>query len=188
MSSTGPARQVAPDILFYETPISTVENPPQAAARLSKPEFHQKRPRHIAQSPSRGPQAPDPGLSRAVMAATPKRLPLSRAQRLKQSRDFARVRQAGQRLVQGCLIVNWMSLPPGSASHLGVVTSGKIGNAVVRSRVRRLLRESFRLHQHELTHPLDLVLVARPSITGRAFAEVERDFLTTVRRAGLLQA
>lgn len=121
------------------------------------------------------------------MAATPQRLSLNRAMRLKQSRDFSRVRQAGERLVHGCLIVNWKTLPAGSTSRLGVVTSGKIGNAVVRSRARRLLRESFRLHQHELNSPLDLVLVARNSIAGRPFAAVEKDFLATARKAGLLK-
>ena len=70
---------------------------------------------------------------------------------------------------------------------MGVITSGKIGGAVIRSRARRLLRESFRLHQTELNQPLDLVLVARPSIVGKRFADVERDFLTTLRKAGLLK-
>jgi ribonuclease P protein component len=68
-------------------------------------------------------------------------------------------------------------------ARLGVVTSKKVGNAVVRSRVRRLLRESFRLHQHELKGPVDLVLVARPSIVGKKFAEVERDFLRVLKQA-----
>ena len=122
-----------------------------------------------------------------MAAAPPPRLRFPRASRLKQSRDFARVRQTGQRLVLGCLIANWQILPAGSPTRLGVVTSGKIGNAVIRSRARRLLRESFRLHQHELAHPVDLVLVARNSIVGRTFAAVEKDYLTTVRRAGLLK-
>jgi len=90
--------------------------------------------------------------------------------------------------VNGCLIANWLRLPGGSTSRLGVVVSRKVGGSVVRSRAKRLLRESFRLHQHEFSEPLDLVLVARPSIAGRAFAEVERDFLGTLRRAGLLAA
>ena len=51
----------------------------------------------------------------------------------------------------------------------------RIGNAVARSRAA--LRESFRLHQHELSQPVELVLVARASIAGRGFAEVEKDFL-----------
>jgi ribonuclease P protein component len=57
---------------------------------------------------------------------------------------------------------------------------------VIRNRARRLLRESFRLHQNELAGPVDLVLVARPSIAGKDFAFVERDYLTALRRAGLL--
>jgi len=123
-----------------------------------------------------------------MSAVPPKPRRLGRALRIKQGRDFARLKQAGQRAVNGCLIANWLRLPGGSSSRLGVVVSRKVGGSVVRSRVKRLLRESFRLHQHELMEPLDLVLVARPSIAGRAFAEVEKDFLGTMRRAGLLAA
>lgn len=121
------------------------------------------------------------------MNAAPKRLRLGRESRLAQSRDFARVRQSGQRLALGCLIANWDRLPEGATSRLGVVTSKKIGGAVERSRARRLLRESFRLHQHELAQPVELVLVARNSIAGKEFAQVEKDFLAALRRASLLK-
>jgi ribonuclease P protein component len=110
---------------------------------------------------------------------------LGRSSRLAQSRDFARVRQAGERLAQGCLIANWHKLPSGSKSLLGVITSKKIGGAVARTRARRLLRESFRLHQHDLSQPVEIVLVARNSIAGKAFADVEKDYLTALKRAGL---
>ena len=116
------------------------------------------------------------------------RLGFDRAARIKQGRDFARVRRVGERLVVGCLIANWQRLPAASASRLGVITAGKIGGAVVRNRARRLMRESFRLHQHDLAGPVDLVLVARPSIVGKGFAAVERDYLTTLRKARLLKA
>ncbi len=102
-----------------------------------------------------------------MATGTPQRLGLGRELRIKQSRDFARLRH--------------------SPSRLGVITSGKIGNAVVRSRSRRLLREVFRLHQHELAQPVDLVLVARQSLRTKDFGEVEKDFLTTLRKAGLLK-
>jgi ribonuclease P protein component len=115
------------------------------------------------------------------------RLGLGRASRIRQGRDFARVRQQGSRLVHGCLVANWLCLPAGSSSRLGVITSSRIGHAVQRNRARRLMRESFRVHQHELSGPLELVLIARPSIAGKAYAEVEKDFLTTVRKAGLLK-
>jgi ribonuclease P protein component len=123
-----------------------------------------------------------------VSAATPKRRGLGRKSRLKLGRDFVRLRQSGQRAVNGCLIANWLRLSGDVPSRLGVVVSKKVGGAVVRNRAKRLLRESFRLHQHELAQAVDLVLVARSSIAGRHFAEVEKDFLATLRRAGLLNA
>ena len=118
---------------------------------------------------------------------TPKGLSFGRATRLKQGREFARVRQQGERFVSGCLIANWRRLPGEANSRLGVITAGKIGGAVSRNRARRLLRETFRLHQHDFEQAVELVLVARPSIVGKGFTEVERDFLTTLRKAGLLK-
>jgi ribonuclease P protein component len=91
-------------------------------------------------------------------------------------------------MVEGCLILNWLPAPAGAGSRLGVITSRRIGKAVIRSRARRLLRECFRLHQLELTQPLEVVLVARSSITDRKLGDVERDFLKALRRARLLQA
>ena len=94
---------------------------------------------------------------------------------------------AGQRAVRGCLIANWLQVPGAERSRLGVVVSKKVGGSVVRSRAKRLLRETFRLHQYEFAQPLELVLVARPSIAARKFADVELDFLNTLRSAVLLR-
>jgi ribonuclease P protein component len=107
--------------------------------------------------------------------------------RIKQGRDFSRIRREGRRLAAGCVIANWQALPAGTAARLGVVTSSRIGNAVTRNRARRLLREVFRLHQHDLSSPVDLVLIARPSIAQKGLVEVERDVLTTLNRSGLLK-
>lgn len=122
-----------------------------------------------------------------MAAETPERLSFGRGARIKQGRDFMRVRQNGERLVTGCLIANWQRLPAGSASRLGVITSSKIGGAVVRNRARRLMRETFRLHQYSLAQPVDLVLIARQSIVEKGFAGVEKDFLITLRKAKLLK-
>jgi ribonuclease P protein component len=106
---------------------------------------------------------------------------------VQRSGDFARMRQNGQRLAAGCLLANWQDRPPGAGARLGVITSRKIGNAVARNRARRLLRETFRKHQHDLNRPVDLILVARNSIAGKGLADVERDFLGALRRAKLLK-
>jgi ribonuclease P protein component len=116
----------------------------------------------------------------------PRRL-LGRKMRLKQSRDFARVRREGRRQACGCFIANWQVLPPGSTTRLGVISAGKLGNAVVRARARRLLREVFRLHQHDLAQPVDLVLVAQRPLVGENFGAVETAFMAMLRKAGLLK-
>src|SRR5215471_476295 len=116
-----------------------------------------------------------------MAAKTAPSLRFGRAVHLKQGQDFLRTRQEGSRLMFGCLIANWRCLPEGAHSRLGVITTRKLGNAVTRNRARRLMREAFRVHQHEINVPVDLVLVARPGIVGKAFGAVEMDFLTTLR-------
>lgn len=121
-----------------------------------------------------------------MAAASAKRLGFARSLRLKRGREFARTRREGQRAVQGCLIANWRRLVAGGVTRLGVVSSRKIGGAVIRNRARRLLREAFRLHRAEFAQPVELVLVARRSIVDCGLAEVERDFLAAMQRAGLI--
>lgn len=121
------------------------------------------------------------------MAPPARPLRFSRAMRIKQGRVFRRLRQEGRRVVNGCLILNWSPMRADASSRLGVITSGKLGNAVMRSRARRVLREAFRLHQHDLNQTVDIILVARRSITKKGFAEVESDYLAALRRARLLK-
>ena len=123
------------------------------------------------------------------MGSAPRhRFGFGRDHRLRASREFSRLKSDGRRWVQGCLILNWAPSVSRTVSRLGVVTSSRIGPAVVRSRARRLLREAFRRHQHRLVSPVDLVLVARPSIAPRSAGAVERDYLAALLRVGLLRS
>jgi len=114
-------------------------------------------------------------------------LELPRSRRIKQGRDFARARTQGRRLTQGCLVLNWVTMPDGAASRVGVITGRRIGEAVVRTRARRLLREAFRVHQPHLSQPVDVVLVARPSIVGKPFSDVASDYVTALKKARLFR-
>ncbi len=113
-------------------------------------------------------------------------LGLPRERRVTRGRDFMRARSEGRRLAVGCLLLNWVDAS-GGETRVGVITSRKIGKAVFRTRARRLLREAFRRNQHKVIRNVDLVLVARASIVGKQFAGVEMDFITALRRAGLLK-
>ncbi len=85
------------------------------------------------------------------------------------------------------MVLNWLVLPEGSRSKVGIVTTRKLGSPVVRNRYRRLLREVYRIHQHDLSQPVEIVLVARESIKNCKFSDIERDYLNGLQMAGLLK-
>jgi ribonuclease P protein component len=64
----------------------------------------------------------------------------------------------------------------GSRSRLGITVSKRIGNAVVRNRVKRLLREVFRLRQADMTPPIDLVVIAKPGAENLTYAQAATEF------------
>lgn len=70
--------------------------------------------------------------------------------------------------------------------RIGYTVGRQIGGAVVRNRVKRLLREAYRLNEARLADNRDIVIVARREIAGQPFREVERAFIKAAERAGIL--
>ena len=72
-------------------------------------------------------------------------------------------------------------------SRLGITVSTKLGKAVRRNKVRRRIREIYRLHQHQLQPGWDLVAVARVKAAHSSYAALEKAFLTAAGKLGLLR-
>ena len=62
-------------------------------------------------------------------------------------------------------------------NRIGISVSKKVGNSVVRHRVTRLVRESYRLHESIFNSGLDIVIVGRPSAATVGYQEVESALL-----------
>lgn len=62
-------------------------------------------------------------------------------------------------------------------NRIGISVSKKVGNSVVRHRVTRLVRESYRLHESIFNSGLDVVIVARPGAASVGYDEVESALL-----------
>ena len=104
---------------------------------------------------------------------------------LKKNKDFQQVykhgtSQANRLLVMYVLDNQYMK------NRLGISVSKKVGNSVVRHRVTRLIRESYRLNEILFKSDLDIVVVARPSAKGKSFKEIESAFLHLAKKHRLL--
>jgi ribonuclease P protein component len=97
-----------------------------------------------------------------------------RSARIRKRADFLRVQQRGKKVSSGPLV--GLVLPTsGPTARLGLTVSSKVGNAVVRARVKRQLREVFRRRRHSCP-AVELVVIARPAARDASSAELARAF------------
>lgn len=72
-------------------------------------------------------------------------------------------------------------------NRIGLTVSKKLGHAVTRNRIRRRLREIYRLHELQFSAGYDIVVVARSHAATADFRELTAAYLSLARRLGLLQ-
>ena len=112
---------------------------------------------------------------------------LSRRQRLSDALVFREAFDRGRKFV-GRFMVMWLRRGDGAALRLGVVASRRqFRRAVDRARVKRLLREAFRLNRHRFAGAYNVVLVARQALLTMPRQEAERDLLWLAGKAGLTE-
>ena len=84
-------------------------------------------------------------------------------QSIKKTKSFKTVYSCGRQGFNAYFVIYAMANDTG-VNRLGLSVSKKVGKAVVRNRVRRLIKESCRLRATRITQGFDIVIVARPAV------------------------
>lgn len=100
---------------------------------------------------------------------------------LKKNSDFQQVYRHGTSYANRYLVM-YVLENQYMKNRLGISVSKKVGNSVVRHRVTRLIRESYRLNELLFKNSLDIVVIARPSAKEKSYQEIESALLHLAKK------
>ncbi|MGN0383179.1 MAG: ribonuclease P protein component [Eubacterium sp.] len=95
---------------------------------------------------------------------------------LKKNSDFKKVFDNGKSVANRYLVMYVLSNDT-NRNRIGISVSKKVGNSVVRHRITRLIRESYRLNINMFNSGLDMVIIARINAKGKSYKEIESAFM-----------
>ena len=91
---------------------------------------------------------------------------------LKKNRDFQTVYNKGKSLANSYLVMYVMDNGL-EKNRLGISVSKKVGNSVVRHRLTRLIRESYRLSEEHFRSGIDIIVIAMAGAKGKGYHQIE---------------
>ncbi|GGK33725.1 ribonuclease P protein component [Caldalkalibacillus thermarum] len=105
--------------------------------------------------------------------------------RLRKNQEFARVYRHGQSVANRQLVLFY--LPNENVEHfrLGVSVSKKLGLAVVRNRLKRVVREAVRLKAKHIKQGYDLVIIVRKGALDADFEQLSKSFIHLLKKSKL---
>ena len=105
---------------------------------------------------------------------------------IKQNYEFRRLYSKGKSCANAYLVVYCRKNRAGR-SRIGYTVSNKVGHAVVRNRIRRRLREIYRLNSDKLKTNVDIVIVARSRCVEAEYSKMENAFLHACAELDILR-
>lgn len=106
---------------------------------------------------------------------------------LKKNKDFQTVYKYGKSYANQYLVMYVKKRNDEEENRIGISVSKKIGNSVVRHRLKRLIRESCRLNCGQVAHGYDLVIIAREKSREKTYQEITGALLSLLRSHRLLK-
>ena len=105
---------------------------------------------------------------------------------LKRNSDFKRLYSKGKSAASGCAVVFYRRNGR-KENRLGITVSTKLGGAVQRNRIRRRLKEIYRLNESKLAAGYDIVIVARMASRSAEFKQLESSLMSLFAKLHLME-
>ena len=105
---------------------------------------------------------------------------------LKKNREFQFVYQNGKSYGNRYLVMYYLENGK-IGNRLGISVSKKVGNSVIRHRVVRLIKESYRLNENKFVGGVDMIVIARPGAKEKSFFEIESALLHLARKQKMIR-
>ena len=104
---------------------------------------------------------------------------------IKKNEDYRKVYSTGKSYANKNLVM-YMKKNELGINRIGISVSKKVGNSVIRHRITRLIRESYRLNEDSILDGLDIVVVARIGAKKKTYFEIEKSLLHLMKLHGIL--
>lgn len=109
----------------------------------------------------------------------------NRTKGLKKDSDFRKVYKHGKSFANKYLVI-YILKNKSDYSRVGISVSKKVGKAITRNRVRRLIKEAYRLNIDEKIKPgYDIVFIARVSSKDTTFKDIDKSIKNLVKRTDI---
>ena len=105
---------------------------------------------------------------------------------LKLNKDFRRLYYRGKSCICKNVVVYCMKNRSNDSNRIGITCGKSVGKAVVRNRLKRLVRESYRLMENDIQKGFDFVFVVRSRAVGKSYFEINRDMVYAMKKLSIL--
>ena len=103
---------------------------------------------------------------------------------LKNNREFRSLYARGKNTA-GLYLALYARKNRYGVTRLGITVSGKLGNAVTRNRIRRRIKEAYRIQEEQIEQGFDIVIVGRSRVIGADFSALRGELLTLCKKMSL---